>query len=313
MARDVKVGLAEPQKRLPSKYFYDSRGSLLFEAICRQPEYYLPRTELALLEAAAPEVMAGFDRGSVVELGSGSSLKIRHLLAVLPDGGRHHACVGVDLCEAALARALPALQALHPGLALVGVLADYTEGWEFLAEVSTPRLIAFLGSNIGNFTSVECRTFLDGLRRQMGPGDRLLIGFDLAKEQALLEAAYNDARGVTAAFNRNLLAVLNRELGGNFDLPAFEHVACYNAAEGQIEMHLRATRRMDVDLPGIPMRLTVEAGETLFTETCRKFTRDAVAELAGESGFRLARWWSDPCQWFALGELLPEEPRVDRP
>jgi L-histidine N-alpha-methyltransferase len=166
-------------------------------------------------------------------------------------------------------------------------------------------MITFLGSNVGNFDHDESIAFFAGLRRRMNPGDRLVVGYDLVKEKSLLEAAYDDGQGVTAAFNRNMLAVINRELGGDFDPAAFDHVAFYNSAGQRIEMHLRARAAMAVNIVEIPMRITLAAGETIFTEISRKFTRESVDESARQSGFELARWFTDPRQWFALAELIP--------
>ncbi len=305
MKQEVLAGLSERQKRLPCKYFYDAHGSQLFEKICTQPEYYLPRTERAILEVEASVIMAGFHQGSLIELGSGASLKIRHLLAALPDGGRDITYVPVDLCEPALRQAALTLTGLYPVLALRGVIADYTGGLKFLEEIASPRLITFLGSNIGNFSPDDCTTFLAGLRRQMNQGDRLIVGFDLVKEKAVLEAAYNDSQGSTAAFNCNILTVINRELGGDFNPAAFEHIAFYNEAAQQIEMHLRTKSPTMVNITNIPMRISLAADETIFTEICRKFTRESVAELAQQSAFNLLRWWNDPRQWFALAEFVP--------
>jgi len=307
MKQEVLVGLSERQKQLPCKYFYDAHGSQLFEKICSQPEYYLSRTELAILEEEAAAMIAWFHQGSLIEHGSGASLKVRHLLAALPGRGRDITYVPVDLCEPALRRAALALTGLYPELAILGIIADYTEGWKFLEETASPRLITFLGSNIGNFRPDICKAFLTGLRIRMNPIDRLIVGFDLVKEKSVLEAAYNDSQGVTEAFNRNILTVINRELGSDFDPAAFNHDAFYNEAAQQIEMHLSASRPMTVSITGIPMRVSLATGETIFTESCRKFTHESVADLARQTAFKLVRWWSDSRQWFALAEFLPAD------
>jgi L-histidine N-alpha-methyltransferase len=307
MKQEVLVGLSERQKQLPCKYFYDAHGSQLFEKICSQPEYYLSRTELAVLEEEAAAMIAWFHQGSLIELGSGASLKVRHLLAALPGGGRNITYVPVDLCEPALCRAALALTGLYPELAIHGIIADYTEGWKFLEETTSPRLITFLGSNIGNFRPDVCKAFLTSLRSRMNPIDRLIVGFDLVKEKSVLEAAYNDSHGVTEAFNRNIMTVINRELGSDFDLAAFKHDAFYNEAAQQIEMYLCASLPMTVSITGIPMRVSLATGETIFTENCRKFTRESVADLARQTAFKLVRWWSDSRQWFALAEFLPAD------
>ena len=305
MKHEVQSSLSERQKRLPYKYFYDAFGSELFEKISALPEYYLTRTEEIVLKNTSHAIMKDFQRGNIIELGSGSSLKIRHFLETLPDGIRDIRYIPVDLSESALRHAMLALKRRYPQLAVTGILADFSHDWKIPA--AAPRMILFLGSNIGNFNNDEIITFLAGLRRQMHSDDRLIVGFDLVKEKPLLEAAYNDSRGVTAAFNRNILAVINRELMGDFDPAAFDHVAFYHDAFQRIEMHLRAKMAMTVNIAAIPMCINLAVGETIFTEISRKFTRKSVDECAQQSGFEPARWFTDPLHWFALAELIPSD------
>jgi len=299
LAADVRRGLAGTTKRLPPKYFYDDRGSRLFEAICALPEYYLTRTEHALLGDIADAVIAATRPAQLVELGSGSAQKTRLLLDAL---GRTHpsaAYVPIDVSESTLRRSAAALRADYPALRVHAIVADYERGLPRLAP-AVPRLVVFLGSTIGNFVPPDDVTFLAGLRRQLRRGDYLLLGVDLVKSVDRLHAAYNDAAGVTAEFNRNVLRVLNRELGADFDPARFEHVAFYDPAAAQIEMHLRATAAHTVRIAALDLPVTFAAGETIHTETSRKFTRATAAAMLAAGGFRLVQWYPSPDDAFAL-------------
>ncbi|QXD14621.1 L-histidine N(alpha)-methyltransferase [Rhodocaloribacter litoris] len=298
---EVLDGLRRPQKTLPSKYFYDERGSRLFDEITRLPEYYLTRTELDIMTRYVAEMAACLGpRCLLVEYGSGSSLKTRILLDHLPDVAAY---VPVDISRAHLEAAAARLAEEYPGLRILPVCADYTASFE-LPDPGVPfRRVAvyFPGSTIGNFTPEEARAFLERIAGVAGPGGGLLIGVDLRKDPAVIEPAYNDARGVTAAFNRNILVHLNRLLGAGFDPEAFAHHAFFNEAESRVEMHLVSLKDQCVRLDGeaIPIR----RGETILTEYSYKYTPEAFATLAESAGFRVERVWTDEARYFSVQYL----------
>lgn len=296
---DVAAGLSKPQKEVPSKYFYDARGSHLFEAITALPEYYLTRTERALLERVAPELIGGLRPRSLAELGAGSAQKTRLLLDAMRSVGCAEVYQPIDVSAAFLARTAARLRREYPGLRVEPVVADfssYLPGQETLPE---PRLHAFLGSTIGNLEPAEAIRLLAGIRSALTPGDRLLVGVDLKKNVTRLEAAYNDSDGVTAEFNRNLLRVLNRELGADFDLAAFEHRAHYLPEHGRIEMHLVSTRRQRVMIPMVG-NFDFLPGETIRTEISCKYDRPQIDRLCNAAGLQVERWWTDAEDLFAL-------------
>ncbi|MEU8617262.1 L-histidine N(alpha)-methyltransferase [Streptomyces sp. NPDC048623] len=294
---DVLHGLTRTPKELPPKWFYDARGSELFEEITRLPEYYPTRAEREILITRAPEIAAATGARTLVELGSGSSDKTRHLLDALLPGLESY--VPVDVSESALKGAGEALLAERPGLRVHALVADFTQGLD-LPPTTGPRLVAFLGGTIGNLLPEERRAFLGAVRAMLTPGDALLLGTDLVKDEATLVAAYDDAAGVTAAFNKNVLAVVNRELGADADPAAFEHVALWDPAHEWIEMRLRARHALAVKIPELDLVVPFEAGEELRTEVSAKFRQEGVrAELAA-AGFALARWWTDEQGRFAL-------------
>jgi L-histidine N-alpha-methyltransferase len=299
LAADVRAGLGRRPKTLPPKYFYDERGARLFDAICDLPEYYPTRTEQALLGRVAGDVIAMTRPTHLIELGSGASRKTRLLLDALarPPGG---ACyVPWDVSEEMLRRSAAALRVMYPQLRIQGIVGDYQHHIDRLPGGGR-RLVIFLGSTIGNLTPKETQRFLATLGRHLEPRDALLLGLDLVKPVPVLNAAYNDSKGVTAEFNRNVLRVLNRELDGDFDLDRFEHVAFYDPREAQVEMHLRATAFQRVRLRKLPLDVVFAAGETIRTEISRKFTRaDAVSMLAA-AGCSLKRWFESSDQYFAL-------------
>jgi L-histidine N-alpha-methyltransferase len=295
---DVLRGLSRPQKLLPCKYFYDERGSQLFEAICRTPEYYPTRTELAIMRRHAAE-MAGLlgARRVVVELGSGSGWKTRLLLRHLP---RPAAYVPVDVSSECLMRFAAELRGEFPDVEVAPVAADFTRHFE-VPDAPFPddrRAVYFPGSTIGNFETDEARRLLARMAELCGPDGALLIGIDLVKALDVLEAAYNDRQGVTAAFNLNLLQRINRELGADFDLSSFRHRAFYDEALGRIEMHLVSTRPQTVRVGGRAFRF--EAGETIHTENSHKYAVAGFASLAGAAGWRLGRTWTDADALFAV-------------
>ncbi|WP_413760048.1 L-histidine N(alpha)-methyltransferase [Streptomyces sp. MMBL 11-3] len=293
---DVLHGLTRTPKTLPPKWFYDALGSELFEEITALPEYYPTRTEREILAARAPEIAAATGARTLVELGSGSSEKTRHLLDALPD---LHTYVPVDVSASALTQAGRALAAERPALDVHALIADFTGGLT-LPDTPGPRLVAFLGGTIGNLLPAERAAFLASVRSLLSPGDHLLLGTDLVKDESVLVAAYDDAAGVTAAFNKNVLSVVNRELGADFDPDAFDHVARWNAGEEWIEMRLRARSAQTVKIPALDLAVEFAAGEELRTEVSAKFREERVrAELAA-AGLGLSHWWTDTGGRFAL-------------
>jgi L-histidine N-alpha-methyltransferase len=299
LADDVRSGLSRVPKRLPPKYFYDERGSRLFESICELPEYYLTRTEHALLRRAAPHIVDRMRPTHLIELGSGASRKTRRLLDALTMVRPDATYVPWDVSEAMLRQSAITLSMQYPRLRIVGMVGDYERDMIALPP-GERRLVIFLGSTIGNLTRPVADAFLRALGARLESGDGLLIGLDLVKAPAILHAAYNDAAGVTAEFNRNVLRVLNRELRATFDLDAFDHVAFYDEDAGQIEMHLRARHDHRVHIRDVKMTVPFSAGETIQTEISRKFTHaEAVAMLAA-AGCETAGWYVSPDRYFAL-------------
>jgi L-histidine N-alpha-methyltransferase len=309
---DARAGLTATPKALPPKWFYDAQGSALFEKITELPEYYPTRAERAILQAAAADIARLTGAATLVELGSGSSDKTRLLLSALRAAGTLRQYVPVDVSESALTLAGDALAADYPGLAVHAVVADFENylgvpAREDAGDASAggPRLIAFLGSTIGNMVPDERAVFLRRVRALMRPGDRFLLGTDLVKDPAVLVAAYDDAAGVTAAFNKNVLAVLNAELGADFDLDAFEHVALWDSEREWIEMRLRAASAQTVRVGGLELTVEFAGGEEMRTEVSAKFHRDGVrAELAA-AGLALESWWTDPAGQFGLSLSSP--------
>ncbi|MFI6844054.1 L-histidine N(alpha)-methyltransferase [Kitasatospora sp. NBC_00085] len=309
LRHDVQHGLTSEPKWLPPKWFYDARGSELFEEITRLPEYYPTRAERTILTARAGEIAAATGARTLVELGSGSSEKTRLLLDALRDLGTLHTYVPVDVSESALTSAGKALAEEYPGLTVQGMLADFTARLG-LPPDGGPRLVAFLGGTLGNLLPAERAVFLRGLRAALDPGDFLLLGTDLVKDPGVLVAAYDDAAGVTAEFNRNVLNVLNRELNADFDPDAFEHVALWDEEQEWIEMRLRSLRSQTVKIPVLDLPVHFEAGEELRTEVSAKFRRERVAEELAAAGLRLSHWWTDDEGRFGLSLASPMEGRV---
>jgi dimethylhistidine N-methyltransferase len=296
MREEVLAGLTADPKRLSPKYFYDERGSRLFEQITRLPEYYLTRTELALFDRHLDELAAVVGAGTcLVEYGSGSSLKIRRLLQQIKPA----AYVPVDISSDHLQAQARALHRDHPWLDVYPTCADFTVAFPLPPPVlGLPRVGFFPGSSIGNFDPAGAVRFLGNARTTLGAGARLLVGVDRKKDRTVLEAAYDDATGVTADFNRNVLAHINRRLGADFPLSAFHHEASYDAAAGCIRIHLRCSRAVTVEVAGTPIHIA--AGERIHTENSHKYHPDEFAELAHRGGFSVERWWTDARDWFAL-------------
>jgi L-histidine Nalpha-methyltransferase len=298
MREEVAAGLARPQKEISPKFFYDHRGSRLFEEITQLPEYYPTRAERALLETWAPEFIRTLRPVSLVELGAGSAEKTRVLLDAMHQGAPAATFVPVDISAEFMEGAATALRDDYPGLRVRPVAADITAGFHLPSDLGRPALFALLGGTIGNFIPAHAAGLLQRARAEMAPGDRFLLGADLVKEVHVLEAAYNDSRGVTAAFNLNVLHVLNRELGADFDVDCFRHHAFYNRQEHRIEMHLVACRALTVTIPGAGAVQLVE-GETIRTEISCKYDRPRVEALFRSGGLVLEEWAESP-EGFAL-------------
>ncbi len=294
---DVLHGLRQPQKKLSSKYFYDERGSQLFDQICELPEYYPTRTEMALLRSISGDVaeLVG-DGATVIEFGSGSSTKIRILLDALEDP---RAYVPVDISRDHLLASAKDLADAYPDLQVVPVCADYTKPFD-VPEIEGEKVRAgfFPGSTIGNFTRNEAVSFLRAAASDVGHNNGLLIGVDLRKDEDILRAAYNDAAGVTAAFNLNLLERINRELDGTFDVDAFTHDARWMPEPGRIEMHLVSDRDQSVEVGGESFEFA--AGESIYTEDSHKYDIAGFQALAAEAGWRAVQQWTDPDELFSI-------------
>ena len=304
LRHDVQLGLTSEPKWLPPKWFYDARGSDLFEEITKLPEYYPTRAERAILTARGGEIAAASKARTLVELGSGSSEKTRLLLDALHDLGTLETYVPVDVSESALTAAAQALTVEYPQLTVHAVLSDFTAG-PGLPPDGGPRLVAFLGGTLGNLLPAERAEFLATLRGMVEPGDSLLLGTDLVKDPAVLVAAYDDSAGVTGEFNKNVLNVLNRELDADFDPALFEHVALWNTEQEWIEMRLRSLCAQTVKIPALGLPVHFEAGEELRTEVSAKFRRERVAEELAAAGFRLSQWWTDEEGRFGLSLAEP--------
>ena len=299
MLAEVAEGLAAPQKELPPKYFYDHRGSELFEEITRLPEYYPTRTERGILEEWMPRLIPRLGTRTLVELGAGSAEKSRVILDAMRAASTGELYVPIDVSATFLSRTAGRLRREYPGLAVEPAVADISEELNLPRRLPRPALFAFLGSTIGNFYPTAAIRLLGRVRAAMEPGDRLLMGADLRKDIARIEAAYNDSRGITAEFNRNMLRVLNHELGADFDPEAFQHRAFYEPESHRIEMHLVSARPQRVHVPGIGA-VSFARGETLRTEISCKHDRESVAALFQPAGLRIESWRTDPDGLFAL-------------
>jgi len=297
-AISVAQGLARHPRRLSCRYLYDARGSALFEQITEQPEYYLTSAEAALLGAHADEIRALVGPATLVELGSGTSAKTRHLLDAWTRRDAASAYVAVDICAPVVSESCAALEREYPGLDVRGIAGTYEQAMPWLAALS-PLVLAFLGSTIGNFDDAEMDDFLDRLARSLRPGDHLLLGVDLVKDIAALEAAYDDAAGVTAQFTRNLFARMNRELGTKLDLDAIEHVALYNERKERIDIFARFTRETVLELPSLGQSFRIAAGEVIQTEISRKFRSAEMALRASRHGFEWVHTFTDEGGRFA--------------
>lgn len=303
LAADVRAGFAGPRKTLPPKYFYDEAGSELFERITQVPEYYQTRTELSILRAIAPELVERHGVTELVELGSGASRKTEALLDAVCRGAGADLVryVPFDVCPEAILDAAGRLASRYDALRIHGVAGDFACHLGHIPPKGDGvRLVAFLGGTVGNLEPGARAPFLSGVAELLDEDDLLLVGTDLAGDPARIVPAYDDAQGVTAAFNLNLLRVLNRELGADFDLGAFEHVAAYEEDPARIEMRLRAVRAQRVRFADLDLEVEFAAGEEMRTEISCKFTRETVAGMYEDAGLELVEWHPDPRGWFAV-------------
>jgi L-histidine N-alpha-methyltransferase len=305
IAGDVRAGLGHgPPYTLAPKYFYDERGSELFDQITELPEYYPTRAERAILNRHAPAIVSRTDARELVELGSGSASKTRALLYAMAGAGQLDRYVPVDVSRVPVERCADELTELYPGLEVHGLIGDFERDLVHLPG-GERRLFAFLGGTIGNFDPAARASFLATLRGLLGPTDWLVLGTDLVKDRDILVRAYDDSAGVTAAFNLNVLSVLNRELDADFDTGAWEHVARWNDAEECIEMRLRALRDQRVSLPGASLVVDFSAGDEIRTEISSKFTRDRIGRELAAADMRLVELFTDPDGLFALTLAAP--------
>jgi L-histidine Nalpha-methyltransferase len=304
MRGEVAAGLARPQKEISPKFFYDHRGSELFEAITKLPEYYPTRAERALLESHVPAWIRRVRPAALVELGAGAAAKTRILLDAMERFAPESTYVPIDISAEFLENAAATLRDEYPDMRIEPLAADMSRDLPLPEEMPRPAVFALLGGTIGNFQAAAAVSLMERTRAAMSDRDRFLLGVDLEKDVALLEAAYNDTAGVTAAFNLNVLDVLNRELDADFDPNLFRHLAFYNTEEHRIEMHLVATRATTVRIPGAGTFPFAE-GESLRTEISRKYTRERVGDLFARSGLQLEDWFEGP-PGFALAVGAPE-------
>lgn len=300
LAEDARTGLSAALKQLPPKYFYDELGSKLFEQITELPEYYPTRVEREILADQGAAIVDAADPQCLIELGSGSASKTRTLLDAMRDRGSLHTYVPVDISEEITRQTAVELISEYPGLRVHGVICDFENDLERLPGWGQRRMIAFLGGTIGNFPPAQRVAFLSRIATMLGPADSLLLGTDLVKETARLEAAYNDSAGVTARFNKNVLTVLNRELGADFDLDAFDHHAFYDAERQWVDIRLRSLADQVVPIRDLGIEVELREGEEIRTEISCKFTRASLEEAYEESGLELVEFWTDPDQQFAL-------------
>jgi L-histidine N-alpha-methyltransferase len=299
IAEEVLRGLSTHPRRLPPKLFYDAAGSHLFEQITETPEYYPTRTERGILKKYAGEIIRQAGNNlTLVELGAGSASKTQVLIEALLRRQLRADFYPVDVSSSALQGALATLNGHFPRLRVAPIVADYTHKIPDLNSLPGRKLVLFIGSTIGNFEPDEAMAFLKSVHRSLEPGDALLIGFDLIKDAGVLHAAYNDAKGVTAAFNKNMLVRINRELGGSFDVDSFEHVALWNRRKSRIEMHLESVYEQTVWVEDLGRGFHFERSERIHTENSYKFNIASIALLLRRSGFKLETQWTDSQGWF---------------
>jgi L-histidine Nalpha-methyltransferase len=296
---DVRAGLASDPKTLPPRWFYDDRGCELFEQITELPEYYQTRTEMEILQRHAQDIVARTRSASIVELGAGSCTKSRVLIRAAKGMGTLWTFVPFDISEATIRNSASALVEEFDDLAIYCVAGEFDQHLRVIPRFGS-QLIVFLGSTIGNFDAAHTARFLHDVRGLMEPGDHLLLGVDFIKDEGDLVAAYDDAQGVTAAFNLNLLARINRELDADFNLNAFEHVARWNKTESRIEMHIRSLRDQEVNVGAADVRASFAEGELMRTEICTKYSREGVESMLAAADLSVGAWFTDPADRFGL-------------
>jgi dimethylhistidine N-methyltransferase len=300
-AQELEVGLTADQKSLPAKLFYDAAGSILFEKITELPEYYLTRTELGILAERSAEIAdATGVPVTVVELGAGTAAKTCTLLRALTRRQMRVPYFPVDISSSALAEARERVAAESAQILVRPVVADFSHGFSFLGDIPGKKLVLYLGSSIGNFDPDAAVKMLGEIRRELSAGDALLLGTDMAKDRSILLPAYDDAQGVTQAFNKNILHRLNRELGATFDVHAFHHVAVWNPKQSRMEMHLESLRKQEVAIPMLDLRIRFSKGERIHTENSYKYTMPMVRKMFTEAEFKLTQSWFDQKKWFGL-------------
>ncbi|QDV38268.1 L-histidine N(alpha)-methyltransferase [Tautonia plasticadhaerens] len=307
LASAVRRGLTHEPKWLPCRFLYDATGSELFEQICEQPEYYPTRTEDAILRDQAGEMVAGWDEAPVmIELGSGSSTKTRRLIEAALDAYDRLHYVPVDVSETILEESARSLVDDYPALNVTGIVSDYHTALRAVRRrFPGPKLVVFLGSSLGNFDDEDAVALLRHLSEALGPEDRLLIGLDQVKDAATLEAAYDDAAGVTARFSKNILTRINRELDADFDPDRFAYQARFVPERHRVEMRLISDREQDVAIPGAGLRVRFAAGESIHVENSHKYTPGLLRDLASRSGFVEEGSWSDPDRYFRVQRWRP--------
>lgn len=296
---ELRAGLLSHPRQVPSKYFYDDHGSTLFERICELPEYYQTRTEHQLLNQCADQVVAMTNAEELVELGSGSATKTRILLDSMSRAKQLRMYIPFDVSEGIVRRVAQELVSEYQGLQVHGIVGDFLAHLEHIPN-GGHRLLVLLGGTIGNFRPDAAPAFLSSIYEEMGRGDYFLLGVQLETAVDRLEAAYNDAAGITAAFNKNILKVLQATVGADFDPQTFDHIAVYNHHNHWIEMRLRSVRRQQIHIPGLALALTLEEGEEILTEISKKYDRPRTEALLTKSGFRLVHWFTDPEQLVGL-------------
>jgi L-histidine Nalpha-methyltransferase len=296
---DVRAGLTQSPKVLQPRWFYDDAGSLLFEEITRLPEYYQTRTEMAILERHAPDVVARTRSASMVELGAGSCTKSKVLIRAARGMGTLWTFVPFDISESTLRQAASMLVDEFPDLTIYCVTGDFDAHMSQIPRFGS-QLFVFLGSTIGNFDPKQARRFLADVRSLMKPGDHFLLGVDLVKDESELVAAYDDSQGVTARFNLNVLGRINREFGADFDLARFRHVALWNAAESRVEMHVQSLCDQEVTIPAADLRVVFEENERMRTEICTKYVRSGVDRMLAEADLKVSAWYTDPAERYGL-------------
>ncbi|MFC1849961.1 L-histidine N(alpha)-methyltransferase [candidate division CSSED10-310 bacterium] len=300
LSLDVIQGLSADQKSIPSKYFYDYRGSILFNKISALPEYYLTRKELSLLHDIAPEIMNSELVGDLIELGSGANVKIKKLLNTLDaESMKDIRYVPFDVSQKTLIAAAEELLDQYPTLHVYGIVGDFTRQLDKIPQASE-KLIIFFGSTIGNFDESFCQRFLTDVAGNMHRKDRFLVGLDLIKPKEILEAAYDDEQGLTSTFNKNILQVINSNLKANFNPHKFDHHVYFNEHAEQIEMHLKANKSSTIIFSELDLHIRINQGETIQTEICRKFSQESARKMFSKAGLTVTDWITDPDDWFAL-------------